>query len=206
MRPSKLLRLSTEKATTESSLEGRYQPKAVQASPLLRERAGPRSSGGRKRPDEDEPLSHQSNPGGAVPKPTNSSQSQPPGEATVGVSPYLGVLRLGFRQDGDVGVGVFPEGEEVRFSLWRYRRTGRSIGQRPRWDQYLFVDYCREPSVGLEIPDHPYVATELLPRTAKCRSSGDSVRQTVPTTRNRKLDRAGCGDIKRSCWLPRGLM
>ena len=25
----------------------------------------------------------------------------------------LGVLRLGFLQDGDVGVGVFPEGEEV---------------------------------------------------------------------------------------------
>jgi hypothetical protein len=25
----------------------------------------------------------------------------------------LGVLRLGFLQDGDVGVGVFPEGEEI---------------------------------------------------------------------------------------------
>src|SRR5271168_408221 len=25
----------------------------------------------------------------------------------------LGVLRLGFFQDGDVGVGVFPEGEEI---------------------------------------------------------------------------------------------
>ena len=27
------------------------------------------------------------------------------------------VLRLGFLQDGDVGVGVFPEGEEA--SLWQ---------------------------------------------------------------------------------------
>ena len=28
-------------------------------------------------------------------------------------SPQLGVLRLGLFQNGDVGVGVFPEGEEV---------------------------------------------------------------------------------------------
>jgi hypothetical protein len=30
------------------------------------------------------------------------------------LSLYLGVLRLGFLQDGDVGVGVFPDGEEVK--------------------------------------------------------------------------------------------
>ncbi len=32
------------------------------------------------------------------------------------LSPQHGVLRLGFLQDGDVGVGVFPEGEEVLVS------------------------------------------------------------------------------------------
>jgi hypothetical protein len=29
----------------------------------------------------------------------------------------LGVLRLGFFQDGDVWVGVFPEGEELRLLM-----------------------------------------------------------------------------------------
>ena len=34
-------------------------------------------------------------------------------ESDYGRLPQLRVLRLGFLQDGDVGVGVFPESEEV---------------------------------------------------------------------------------------------
>jgi hypothetical protein len=36
------------------------------------------------------------------------------------ISLQLRVLRLGFLQDGDVGVGVFPEGEEI----WPDMRVG----------------------------------------------------------------------------------
>ena len=39
----------------------------------------------------------------------------------------LRVLRLGFLQDGDIGVGVFPEGEEI---LVRSLRFGGAAGHR----------------------------------------------------------------------------
>src|SRR5712692_10416889 len=48
------------------------------------------------------------------------------------VSLYLCVLRLGFLQDGDVGVGVFPEGEEVLVCALRFdvvAREGVGTGQ-----------------------------------------------------------------------------
>jgi hypothetical protein len=35
------------------------------------------------------------------------------------------VLRLGFLQDGDVGVGVFPEGEEILVGEFGFRRVTR---------------------------------------------------------------------------------
>jgi len=40
-------------------------------------------------------------------------------------SPQLAVLRLGLLQDGDVGVGVFPEGEEVLLGGVSFRSVAR---------------------------------------------------------------------------------
>ena len=46
----------------------------------------------------------------------------------------LGVLRLGFFQDGDVGIGVFPECEEVFLGGVGngYRSIGRRSPMQPR--------------------------------------------------------------------------
>src|SRR5271154_243429 len=40
----------------------------------------------------------------------------------------LGVLRLGFFQDGNVGVGVFPEGEEILVGFSGFRRVACERG------------------------------------------------------------------------------
>jgi hypothetical protein len=41
----------------------------------------------------------------------------------------LGVLRFGFLQDGDVGVGVFPEGKEILISSFRFGGVaGEGVG------------------------------------------------------------------------------
>jgi hypothetical protein len=70
------------------------------------------------------------------------------------------------------------------------------------------IEQLRQATAASRIPPLASLMLPLnsCPRTAECRSSGDSVRQTISTTRNRKLDRAGYGDLKRRCWLPRGLM
>src|SRR2546428_13950373 len=45
------------------------------------------------------------------------------------VSLYLRVLRLGFFQDGDVRIGVFPDGEEVLVGALGFRVVSRqSVG------------------------------------------------------------------------------
>jgi len=36
-------------------------------------------------------------------------------------------LRLGFLQDGDVGIGVFPEGEEILVGSFRFGDAGYSV-------------------------------------------------------------------------------
>ena len=54
---------------------------------------------------------------------------------------YLRVLGLGLLQDGDVGVGVFPESEEIpigRASFWCAALQGIGFG-RPGASVVLFV-------------------------------------------------------------------
>jgi len=56
------------------------------------------------------------------------------------------VLGPGLPQDGDVGVGIFPEGEE-HLSPWMCHRTrcrrGR-VGDEQVVVTHLLQDYCRE--------------------------------------------------------------
>src|ERR1700730_7535951 len=60
-----------------------------------------------------------------IPVPNNKETSAPAEPDSL----QLRVLRLGFLQDGDVGVGVFPEGEEVLIcSSCLCRVPGQHIG------------------------------------------------------------------------------
>ena len=63
----------------------------------------------------------------------------------------LRVLRLGFFQDGDVGVGVFPEGEEILIGFSGFRRVASEHGA------------ARQPQVGKRVELSPI---GVLPSTA----------------------------------------
>jgi hypothetical protein len=54
----------------------------------------------------------------------------------------LRVLRLGLLQNGDVGIGVFPEGEEIQIGSASFRAIaleGIGAGEAETGDQSLFL-------------------------------------------------------------------
>jgi len=57
------------------------------------------------------------------------------------VSLQLPVLRLGMLQDGDVGVGVFPEGEEVLRYFGISGREQRRSSHRPHLLRDVFCQF-----------------------------------------------------------------
>src|ERR1700730_12400706 len=66
-------------------------------------------------------------------------------------SPQLRVLRFGRDEDGDVGVGVFPKGEEIlvlQFQLWRCHLASRLCLRVPQTDNVARKCTCR-PSAEL---------------------------------------------------------
>ena len=98
----------------ESPANERCQPRLGARSQRLSGRDGPGSSAGRKRPDVNDLvrfLNHAQPRSGALPtlraKTSAIDDQEIPRCAQL---VYLRVLRLGFLQDGDVGVGIFPAG------------------------------------------------------------------------------------------------
>jgi hypothetical protein len=77
----------------------------------------------------------------------------------------LRVLRFGFLQDGDVGVGVFPEGEEIlirRFGLGDVAGDGISAGELPALCSHSHLDFhfpsfppSANSTFALAFPLHP---------------------------------------------------